>query len=147
MFCAWSFIFISICSSGLIVLNHGIDLNFMKDFKSLGIWQRSHKLTLDIYKLSTAFPAEEKFGLISQIRRSCSSIPTNIAEGCGRNSDADMKRFFTIAMGSASELDCQLLLAKDLSFISNPDYELVFQELTAIKKMLNSFIKKLNSTI
>jgi len=119
----------------------------MKDFKDLLIWQKSHQLTLDIYKLSAAFPAEEKFGLTSQIRRSCSSISTNIAEGCGRDTDADMKRFFTIAMGSASELDYQLLLAKDLSFISNPDYELVFQELTAIKKMLNSFIKKLNSTI
>jgi four helix bundle protein len=89
----------------------------MKNFKELKIWQRSHQLVLDIYLITKSFPKEEVYGLTSQIRRSCSSIPTNIAEGCGRNSDAELNRFLVIAMGSASELEYQLILIKDLGYI------------------------------
>jgi four helix bundle protein len=114
----------------------------MKNFKDLLIWQRSHQFTLTIYKTSASFPAEEKFGLTSQIRRSSASLPTNIAEGCGRQSDAELHRFLTIAMGSASELEYQLLLAKDLSYLSESSFSLLTLELIEIKKMLNAYIQK-----
>ncbi|WP_092769607.1 four helix bundle protein [Hymenobacter actinosclerus] len=86
----------------------------MLDYRSLQIWQRSHQLTLQLYGLTKNFPREELFGLVSQMRRAAASIPTNIAEGCGRNSDAELARFLTIASGSASELDYQLLLSHEL---------------------------------
>jgi len=119
---------------------------FRKDFKEILIWQRSHQFTLDIYKISVTFPPEEKFGLTSQIRRASYSIPTNIAEGCGRNTEADMCRFFIIAMGSASELEYQLLLVKDLGYLPSSAYNLLLNELIEIKKMLNAFIQKLKKS-
>ncbi|GEO06566.1 four helix bundle protein [Adhaeribacter aerolatus] len=118
----------------------------MKNFKDLLIWQRSHQLTLNIYKTSASFPAEKKFGLTSQIRRASASIPTNIAEGSGRQSYAEFHRFLTIAMGSASELEYQLLLSKDLSYLSDSSFSLLNNELMEIKKMLNSYIQKVKSS-
>ena len=75
----------------------------MQDFKKLQVWQKSHDLTLRMYELTSRFPREEMYGLTNQIRRACASIPTNIAEGCGRGSSADFARFLHIAMGSANE--------------------------------------------
>ena len=118
----------------------------MKNFKDLLIWQRSHQLTLTIYKASASFPPEEKYGLTSQIRRASASIPTNIAEGCGRQSDAELHRFLTIAMGSASELEYQLLLAKDLTYLSESLFPLLNNELMEIKKMLNAYIQKVRKS-
>lgn len=115
----------------------------MKNFKELRIWQRSHQLVLDIYLITKSFPKEEVYGLTSQIRRSCSSIPTNIAEGCGRDSDAELPRFLVIVMGSSSELEYQLLLTKDLAYLNIDDYEKLNDELIEIWKMLNMFIQKL----
>ncbi|MBU1822329.1 MAG: four helix bundle protein, partial [Bacteroidetes bacterium] len=89
------------------------------------------------------FPKEELYGLISQMRRSASSIPTNIAEGCGRNSNPDFSRFLVIAMGSTSELEYQLILSKDLEYISQASFEKLYSELIEIRKMLNTFIQKL----
>jgi four helix bundle protein len=117
----------------------------MKDFKELQIWQRSHRLTLQIYRVTEHFPREELYGLTSQMRRACSSIPTNIAEGCGRDGDAELARFFQIAMGSASEFEYQLLLARDLELLSVTDYDVLVTELVEIKKMLNAFIQKLRA--
>jgi len=119
----------------------------MKNFKDLMIWQLSHQLTLGIYKASAAFPSEEKFGLISQIRRASASIPTNIAEGCGRQSDAELHRFLTIAMGSASELEYQLILAKDLFYFSESSFLSLNNELMEIKKMLNVYIQKVKRSL
>jgi four helix bundle protein len=115
----------------------------MKNFKELRVWQKSHQLALDTYSLTKQFPKEEIYGLTSQIRRSAISIPSNIAEGCGRNSDAELNRFLVIAMGSASELEYQLMLSKDLEFIQLSDYETLNESLVEIKKMLNMFIQKL----
>ena len=89
----------------------------MQDFKKLKVWQNSHNLTLAIYRATESFPSPELYGLTTQMRRSCSSIPANIAEGCGRDGDAEFARFLRIAMGSAAELDYHLLLARDLGFL------------------------------
>ncbi len=77
----------------------------MQNFRSLRVWEKSHHLTLEIYSCSKAFPREEMYGLISQMRRASASIGTNIAEGCCRKSNTEMARFLQIAMGSASELE------------------------------------------
>jgi four helix bundle protein len=117
----------------------------MKDFKKQKVWQRSHQLTLDIYKVTANFPREELYGLTNQIRRSCASIPANIAEGCGRNSEADFSRFLQIAMGSAAELEYHLLLSRDLGTLDEVNYNRLSQETIEIKQMLTSFIKKLKA--
>ncbi len=115
----------------------------MKNFKELLIWQRSHNLVLDIYSLTKSFPKDELFGLTSQMRRSSASISTNIAEGCGRNSDAEMSRFLVIAQGSAAELEYQIILSKDLSYISLETFNKLTLELTEIRKMINTFTQKI----
>lgn len=116
----------------------------MRRFQELTVWQKSHSLTLKIYSMSQSLPKDELYGLVSQIRRSSASIPTNIAEGCGRNSNPEMRRFLIISSGSSSELEYQLLLAKDLNYIS----EIIFKELTdlliEIKKMIYAFINSLS---
>ncbi len=117
----------------------------MKNFRDLRIWSRAHGLALDIYRITQSFPNIETYGLLSQMRRSASSIPTNIAEGCGRNTDKDFARFLDTAMGSASELEYQLILARDLNYIPQDLYETTADELTEIKRMLNAFIQKLRA--
>ncbi len=117
----------------------------MKDFKKQKVWQKSHRLTLDIYKITKGFPKEELYGLTTQIRRSCASIPANIAEGCGRDGDPEFARFLGIAMGSASELEYHLLLARDLGILNDPDHNQLSRETTEVKQMLTSFIKKLKA--
>ena len=87
----------------------------MKDFRQLKVWEKAHLLTLKVYELSNHFPKEETFGITSQIRRACASIPTYIAEGCGRNGDAELLRFLSIASGSASELEYLFQLIFDLT--------------------------------
>lgn len=117
----------------------------MKDFRELAVWRKSHELTLLVYQLTARYPKEELFGLTSQTRRACSSIPANIAEGCGRNGDVEFARFLQIAMGSASELEYHLLLAKDLGLLEIKKYEQLAGLLIEVKKMLNVFIQKLRA--
>ena len=117
----------------------------MKDFMTLNVWKKGHKLTLAVYKATASFPREEPYGLTSQIRRSCSSIPATIAEGCGRYGDTELARFLSIAMGSASELEYHLLLARDLNFLETTEYRELAGEVTEVKRMLTSFIKKLKA--
>ena len=100
-------------------------------------------ITLKIYSTTKSFPKEEMFGLISQMRRSASSIPTNIAEGCGRNSNPDFKRFLVMAAGSSSELEYQLFLSKDLKFLSDSKFKELENETIEIRKMIHSFIKNI----
>ena len=119
----------------------------MKDFHNLKVWERGHALTLSVYKVTQNFPKEELYGLSSQIRRSSSSIPMNIAEGCGRDSQAEMTYFFQIAMGSSSELEYQLILAHDLQYLEENAYNEFLSELTEIRRMLNAYIQKLKSTL
>ena len=89
----------------------------MKDFRNLKVWEKAHQLALALYPITASFPRQEAYGLASQIRRAASSIPSNIAEGCGREGDPELARFCIIARGSATELEYQLLLARDLKLI------------------------------
>lgn len=118
----------------------------MRNFKDLQVWHKAHLLTLKIYKLTLSFPAEERFGLISQLRKASASIATNIAEGCGRGSNTELKRFFDIAMGSASEVEYQILLAHDLKYIADKDYKEIVFNTEEVKKMLTSYIKKIKNS-
>lgn len=115
----------------------------MRKFQDLTIWQKSHQLTLKIYNATRSFPKEELFGITSQMRRSSSSIPTNIAEGCGYNSNREMKRFLNISTGSASELECQLILSRDLGYISFETFNELSQSVIDVRKMLHAFIKNI----
>jgi four helix bundle protein len=115
----------------------------MKDFRSLDVWHKAHELTLAVYSATKAFPSEERYGLTSQIRRSAVSIPSNIAEGCGRGTDADFARFLQIALGSASELDYQLELAVDLGMLPRDDSQGPRALVIEVKKMLTALVKRL----
>ncbi len=117
----------------------------MKDFRDLKVWNKSHKVALEIYEITRAFPQEEIYGLKSQMRRASVSVPTNIAEGCGRNSDAELARFLEIAMGSASELEYLVILSKDLKFVDIKCYDSFSAEITEIKRMLATLIRKLRA--
>jgi four helix bundle protein len=117
----------------------------VKDFHQLQVWQKAHQLTLAVYQLTAAFPREELYGLTTQLRRSSSSVSANLAEGCGRNGDAEFARFCSIAMGSASELEYHLWLARDLKLIQSKDYEELARRATELKRMLTVLLRKLTA--
>jgi four helix bundle protein len=117
----------------------------LQSFRNLKVWEKAHGLTLDVYKLSRTFPREEIYGLISQMRRSSASIGANIAEGTCRKGDVEFGRFVQIAMGSASELEYHLLLAKDLELLKSLDYERLAEEVIEVKRMLASLLLKLRA--
>jgi len=117
----------------------------VQNFKSLKVWQKSHELTLAIYKATANFPKDELYGLTSQIRRACASVPANIAEGCGRTGKAELARFLQVAMGSASELEYHLLLAHDPGLLRDGEYKLLENQAVELKRMLSSFISKLRA--
>ena len=102
-------------------------------------------MTLAVYRATAAFPREEMYGLTIQIRRSSSSIAANLAEGCGRNGTAEFARFCSIAMGSASELEYHLLLARDLKLLKPKDHEQIAQQATEVKRMLTGLLKRLKT--
>jgi four helix bundle protein len=117
----------------------------LRDFQNLQVWQKAHKLTLAVYKVTATFPKEELYGLTSQMRRAASSIPANIAEGCGRESKAELTRFLQISAGSASELQYHLLLARDLGHLTSTIYAQLERDGSEVKRMLYSFIQKLTA--
>ena len=117
----------------------------MKDFKSLKAWGKAHELTLKVYNATKSFPREEVFGLTSQLRRACASIPANIAEGCGRSGDVELARFMVIASGAASEVEYHLLLAHDLGHLRDAEYQQFNEEINELKRMLPAFINKLKA--
>jgi four helix bundle protein len=116
----------------------------MKDFRDLKVWEKAHALALACYAMTAAFPKQEVFGLVTQIRRAGSSIPANIAEGCGRRGNGELHRFLNIAMGSASELEYHLLLSRDLSFLAVADHATLEAQVTEVKRMLASLIRKVD---
>jgi four helix bundle protein len=115
----------------------------MRDFKKYDIWNLSHQLTLDLYTLTSNFPKEELYGITSQIRRASTSIPTNISEGCGRESDAEFNRFLSIALGSANETEYLLNLSKDLKFIKDDTFSELNDKVNLIKKKIFTLKQKL----
>ncbi|MFZ2906745.1 MAG: four helix bundle protein [Cyclobacteriaceae bacterium] len=115
----------------------------MHNFKELKVWQLSRSLVKEIYVLTSEFPSEEKFGLISQLRRCAVSIPTNIAEGSGRNTDKDFAQFLNISLGSAYELETLLTLCFDVEFITSEQLEYFAIKISEIQKMIFGLIKTL----
>lgn len=117
----------------------------MRDFHELKVWERSHTLTLAVYEASKTFPKDEMYGMTAQIRRAAASIPANLAEGCGRDGEAELGRFCQIAMGSASELEYHLILCRDLQYLSQPTFELLSTQAIEVKRMLSSFIRAIKT--
>ena len=117
----------------------------MKDFRRLAVWQKAHQLALAVYRATSTFPKQELYGLTGQLRRSCASVPANIAEGCGRGGDAELARFLQIAMGSANETEYHLLLASDLGFLDVSTHEQLSEGVIEVKRMLASLICKLRT--
>jgi four helix bundle protein len=117
----------------------------MKNFRDLKVWGKAHALVLTCYEITKLFPREEMFGLVTQIRRAASSIPANIAEGCGRRGNAELHRFLQMAMGSASELEYHLLLSKDLNYLKTNAYERMQPRVEEVKRMLAALIRKVDS--
>ena len=118
----------------------------MQNYRNLQVWQKSHKLTVIIYNITSKFPKDETYALTSQLRRAMSSISANIAEGCGRNSRLDFANFCNIALGSANEVDYHLLLSKDLYYITETEYIHLEKEIGEIRAMLISLISKIRAT-
>ena len=113
----------------------------MQDFRNLKVWQKAQEVFVEIYKLTSRFPKDELYGLTSQARRAAVSIVANIAEGCGRGSDADLARFLQMAIGSSFELDALIVIAKDLKFITDVEYDSSAMNLSELKRMLNAFLQ------
>lgn len=117
----------------------------MQNYKELKVWEKSHQLVLDIYRVTAKFPKEEVFGITSQVRRAAASIPANIAEGCGKKSQLDLANFLNISLGSANETDYFLLLCRDLKYISESEFSELENTINAIKAMLINLITKVRS--
>jgi four helix bundle protein len=115
----------------------------MQNFRSLRVWERAHQLTLEIYSASRSFPREKLYGLVSRMRRSAASVAMNIAEGCCRKGDIEMPRFVQIALGSASELEYQILLANDLHYLQSADFQILNGRVVEVKRMLSFLLRKL----
>ena len=118
----------------------------MRDFRKLEIWKNGIEIVKQVYILCNFLPSEEKFGLKSQITRASVSIPSNIAEGCSRNSEIEFKRFLEIAMGSLFELETQLIITQELELISKDKLESIFELLNKEAKMINSLINTIKNS-
>ena len=114
----------------------------MQNYKDLKVWQKSHWFTLKVYECTKEFPKEEIYSLTNQIRRSASSIPANIAEGCGKNSNLELAHFLNIALGSANESEYFLILSQDLLYLKEENYIVLYNLINEIKSMLIVLISK-----
>ncbi|MDE3740283.1 four helix bundle protein [Maribacter polysaccharolyticus] len=115
----------------------------MRDYRKYDVWKLGHEITLNIYSITKAFPKDEEFGITSQMRRASFSIPSNIAEGCGRASDAEYKRFLIISRGLASELEYFMFLAKDLKYIDDVSYTTLYDKVNKVKRSISNLIQKI----
>jgi len=118
-----------------------------RDFRELQVWEKAHRLALGVYEATALFPKEETYGITAQMRRAASSVPMNIAEGCGRLGDAELNRFLHIAAGSARELDYQLLLARDLGMLNIHAYEELLAHVQEVQRMLAALTRKLRGSV
>lgn len=117
----------------------------MQDFKSLKVWEKAHVLTLEIYRYTKDFPKEELYSLTNQLRRAVSSVPANIAEGCGKQTKADFANFLNIALGSANETEYFLILSRDLNYINEDNFKILSKEANDVKAMLINLITKVRA--
>ncbi|MFV9549577.1 four helix bundle protein [Algibacter sp. PT7-4] len=115
----------------------------MRDFKKLDIWKNGIEIVTQVYQLSHKLPSEEKFGLRSQVTRAAVSVPSNIAEGCSRNSEVEFKRFMEISIGSLFEVETQLIIAQKLEFIKTDELKTIFSLIQKQARMINSLISKI----
>lgn len=115
----------------------------MRDFRKYEVWRISHGFVLDVYNKTLRFPQNETYGVTSQIRRASVSVPTNLAEGCGRTTDSEFARFIHISLGSAHEVEYLLQLSKDLGYLSETDYLSLNERINLIKKMLYNLEKSI----
>ena len=113
----------------------------MRDFKDLQVWRKAHRLTLNVYRATESFPRSELFGLTSQTRRAASSIEANLAEGCGRRTQGEFAKFVQIALGSNCEVECHILLARDLSLLTDESYRRLLSQVEEVRRMLNALLK------
>lgn len=118
----------------------------MQNYKELRVWSKSHELTLGIYLATKNFPKDELYSLTNQIRRACSSVPANIAEGCGKSTSNDFAKYLNISLGSANETEYFILLSKDLGYLSLKDYETLNKLVNEVKVMLIVLIQKVRTT-
>ena len=118
----------------------------MNNYKNIKVWQYSYDLSLQIYEITKHFPDDERFGLTAQLRRAAVSIPINICEGAGRSSNKDFAHFIQIAIGSANEVECELMLARDLKYLNEADFQEIINDLVKVRLMLFSFRKSLLNT-
>lgn len=119
----------------------------MHNFKELKIWNRAMDMVVEVYKTTEKFPPEEKYGITSQIRRSAVSVPSNVAEGAGKNSDKDFVRFLSIAQGSSYELQTQLILSQRLGFINKDNCDAIVNDISEIQKMNYRFQESLGGDV
>lgn len=117
----------------------------MQDFQNLRVWQTAHAHTLAVYQATASFPTDERFGLTSQLRRATASVPANLAEGCGRQTDADFARFVQIASGPNSEALYHLRLAHDLAYLDAGTFESLDAQARAVRRQLIALLKRLRS--
>ena len=116
----------------------------MKDFRKLEVLRKAHELTLEVYRVTKAFPSDERFGLTSEIRRCAASVAANIAEGCGRGSNSEFRHYLQMAMGSASELEYHLLLSRDLAYLGEVQHIPLHSEAVRVKNMLSALLEKID---
>lgn len=115
----------------------------MKDYRKLTVWEKAHRLVLEVYKLTCTYPREEQFNLISQLRRAATSVPTNIVEGCGRFTRKDFAKFLQDAFGSAQEIEYLLFLSSELNYMDNEKYNVINAQVNEVKAMLLSLLEKI----
>lgn len=118
----------------------------MRDFRQYEVWKNAVSFTTEVYKLTAAFPSSEKFGLVNQLQRASVSIASNIAEGASRTSEKDFTHFLEISLGSSFEVETQLLISKNLNYISEEEYLAVIKNITVLQKQLNQFINKIRKS-
>lgn len=117
----------------------------MGDYRKLAVWEKAHQMVLATYRVTRNFPKDELYGLMSQMRRAATSIPSNLAEGSGKGTDAELVRYARISMGSARELEYQYLLVRDLEYISPDDFNSLDAQIKEVLRMLTGLIHNLDS--
>ena len=121
-------------------------LRHLQSFRNLKVWKECHSLTLTVYLSTAGFPKDERFGLVQQLRKAAISLESNIAEGSGRGTDSDFRRFLFMSLGSLAEIECQLIVSRDLGWLAGVAYEKLVVRIVEIRRMLMSLIRRLTDS-